>query len=366
MKYALNVPINPVSFGQVSTCLLREIFYRSIFGSEDDVSLFPIGPVNLDSQSLEEDFSAWLNDKVQNNLVTHSRKNPTLKLWHLHGGFESLSEKQVLYSFYELDSPTSFEKTVVQDSRAVFSSRYTASIFKDHGVDVGYVPLGFDKYNFKKLNKTYFSDDRIVFNVLGKLEKRKSHDKIIKYWIKRFGNDKRYFLQCAIHNQFMRPEQNKQAQTALTEGKSYFNVQFLDYVPSNAAYNDLLNSGDIVLGLSGGEGWGLPEFQSVALGKHAVILNAHAYKDWATPENSVLVESSGKTEVYDGMFFRQGMPFNQGNIFTFDEDAFVAGCEKAIERVEKNRENEEGLKLQEEFTYAKTLDGLLEELKKIN
>ena len=146
MKYALNVPINPVSFGQVSTCLLREIFYRSIFGSDDDVSVFPIGPVNLDSQSLEEDFSNWLSDKVQNNLVTHSRKNPSLKLWHLHGGFESLSEKQVLYSFYELDSPTTTEKTVARDSRAVFSSRYTASIFKDHGIDVGYVPLGFDKY----------------------------------------------------------------------------------------------------------------------------------------------------------------------------------------------------------------------------
>ncbi len=50
----------------------------------------------------------------------------------------------------------------------------------------------------------------------------------------------------------------------------------------NSLYNDYLNSANIILGMSGGEGWGLPEFQSVALGKHAVILNATGYKDWAT------------------------------------------------------------------------------------
>ena len=366
MKYALNVPINPVSFGQVSLCLLREIFYRSLFNPEDEPSIFPIGQVSLDSQIPEEDFSAWLNNKLMTNLTTHSRKIPAIKLWHLHGGFESVSEKQVLLSFYELDNPTPTEKTVAQDTRVVFSSRYTVDVFKEHNIDVGYVPLGFDKFNFKKLNKTFFSDDRIVFNVLGKLEKRKNHDKIIKTWIKKFGNDKRYFLQCAVNNQFMPPEQNKRAYSVLTEEKDYFNVQFMDPMPSNAAYNDFLNSGDIALGMSGGEGWGLPEFQSVALGKHAVILNAHAYKEWANTENAVLVEASGKEEVYDGMFFRQGMPFNQGNIFTFDEDAFIAGCEEAIKRVENNRENEEGLKLQEEFTYTKTLDALIEEVKNIN
>ena len=168
-----------------------------------------------------------------------------------------------------------------------------------------------------------------------------------------------------IHSGTWNEDQNMKAQQSLTEGQSYFNVHFLQYMPTNAAYNDFLNSGDIVIGMSGGEGWGLPEFQSVALGKHAVILNAHVYKDWATPENSVLVEPSGKTEAYDGFFFRQGTPFNQGNIFSFDEDAFIEGCEKAIERVESERENTEGLKLQEEFTYEKTLDMLLDEVKGI-
>ena len=128
----------------------------------------------------------------------------------------------------------------------------------------------------------------------------------------------------------------------------------------NVLYNDFLNSGNIIIGMSGAEGWGLPEFQSVALGKHAVILNATAYKEWATPENSVLVEPNGKTEAYDGVFFKKGGDFNQGNIYTFDEDDFIEGCEKAIERFKESPVNTAGLELQSKFTYSKTVDALEE------
>jgi hypothetical protein len=127
----------------------------------------------------------------------------------------------------------------------------------------------------------------------------------------------------------------------------------------NSMYNDFLNSGNIILGMSGGEGWGLPEFQSVAIGKHAVILNAHGYKSWSNSENSTLVEPNGKTEAYDNMFFHRGQSFNQGNIFTFDENDFISACEKAVEKVSKNKINEAGLKLQEEFNSSKFAESVL-------
>ena len=111
--------------------------------------------------------------------------------------------------------------------------------------------------------------------------------------------------------------------------------------------------------MSGGEGWGLPEFQSVGLGKHSVILNAHSYKGWANEKNSVLIEPSGKIPAYDNMFFKKGQPFNQGNINTFNEDEFIAACEEAIKRVESSPLNTSGLKIQENFTSSKTLDHLL-------
>ena len=131
-------------------------------------------------------------------------------------------------------------------------------------------------------------------------------------------------------------------------------------MPNNELYNDFLNSSDIIIGMSGGEGWGLPEFQSLCLGKHGVLLNAHSYKDWANEENSTLVQPSGKIECYDNMFFHKGSDYNQGNIFDWNEDDFISACEEAIKKVESNRINEAGKKLKDDFTYSKTLDKLLE------
>ena len=167
-------------------------------------------------------------------------------------------------------------------------------------------------------------------------------------------------MQCALHNPFYQdPAELKGVFSNMLDGKPVFNVTFLTSMPKNSTYNDFLNSSDIVIAMSGAEGWGLPEFQSVGLGKHAVVLNATSYKEWANKENSIIVEPNNKIEVYDGKFFSKGAPFNQGNIFDFSEDEFIAGCEEAIKRVESDRVNHEGLKLQEKFKYSDTANKLL-------
>jgi glycosyltransferase involved in cell wall biosynthesis len=221
------------------------------------------------------------------------------------------------------------------------------------------VPLAFDADNFEVINKKYHEDDRIVFIVCGKLEKRKRHEKIIQAWVKRFGDDKRYFLHCAVYNHFLTPEQNNAMISRVLDNKKYFNVSFFPNMAKNVTYNDFLNASDIVIGMSGGEGWGLPEFQAVALGKHGVIMNAHGYKGWANEENSVLVNPSEKIDCYDGVFFREGQEFNQGQIFDFDEDELVNAFEVALDRHKTSPVNENGLKLQKEFTFKNTVDSLL-------
>jgi antibiotic biosynthesis monooxygenase (ABM) superfamily enzyme len=97
----------------------------------------------------------------------------------------------------------------------------------------------------------------------------------------------------------------------------------------------------------------------VGVGKHAVVLNAHAYKEWANEKNATLVQPTGKIDSEDGMFFRKGEAFNQGTIFDFDEDDFISACEEAIKKAESDRVNREGLKIQEDFHVSKTTDALL-------
>lgn len=357
MSFILNVPVNTVSFGQVSTLVLREFF-----NLKEEFILLPIGNnADLSSQDVSKEFYDYIKLSSENYLSRVKRNNPCFKLWHLNGSLESVSNKRFLLSFYELDSPTKEEINIVKNQdRVYFSSNYTVDLFKSFGCsNVEYLPLAFDKYNFSRLEKKYFSDDRIVFNLVGKLEKRKHHKKVIQSWLKKYGNKHGYHLQCAIYNPFLKEEDNKTLISSILEGNNYFNISFLGQMQKNSLYNDYLNSADIIIGMSGGEGWGLPEFQSVSIGKHAIILNAHAYKEWATKENSVLVEPNGKLEAYDGMFFQKGNNFNQGNIFDFSADDFISACELVVEKVKRNRLNNEGLKLQDKFTSEKLATNIL-------
>lgn len=353
MKLALHLPINSVSFGQVSTLLLRTLHERELAGDKSlELFVFPIGgAADLSSQAVTPEFAAWLQQKVNRSYESYTRDIPVFKLWHLNGSLESFGQKQTLLTFYELDNPTRVELNIAKNNKTCFSSRYSNQVFGLYGVNTEFVPLAFDSYNFKQITKQYHTDGRIVFNVCGKFERRKHHAKIIQTWMKKFGGNPKYFLQCATYNPHLNEQQNNDLLRQIVGGEKPFNVNFFPSMKENVVYNDFLNSADIMIGLSGGEGWGLPEFHSVAMGKHAILLNAHAYKTWATPEMATFVEPSGKITSVDNMFFRQGEPFNQGQIFDWNPDEFVAACETAIQKVEKNKVNEAGLELQK--TYSK-------------
>jgi hypothetical protein len=359
MEFSLHLPINSVSFGQVSLAILREIYRRGL-----NPYLLPIGNVDLSTSKEDQEFNNWLVKCINSFKTSHNRDIPVIKLWHLVNGYESISKKQILLSFYELDSPTELEKNVAKSNITVFTNRYTQEVFSNQGIETHFIPLGFDTYNFKRLEKQFFSDGRITFNLCGKLERRKNHVRVIKSWLKKFGNDKRYSLQIACYNSFLTKEINDKIINDTLEGRRYFNFNNLERVPSNDDYNEFLNSADVIIGMSSGEGWGIPEFSSTAMGKHAIILNAHAYQTWANEKNSVLVNPlDQKIDCYDNVFFKKGTDVNQGQYFNYKEDDFISACEEVIKRVESNRTNLEGLKLQEEFTYSKTVDSLLELVK---
>ena len=104
MEFAVNVPINPSSFGQVSTAILRELHKE---GAEP--SLFPIGgSASLDSQDKSDKFEAWIKNCVE-KAFSHDRENPCLKVWHLSGSLQSFSKEQMLFTFHETNKPTTQE-----------------------------------------------------------------------------------------------------------------------------------------------------------------------------------------------------------------------------------------------------------------
>lgn len=356
MKLIFNAPVNSLSFGNVSFNLLREMFKRNM-----DVSFFPIGnDVNFKAFNVSQEFSKWFSSCFSNRMKSIKKDIPSLKLWHINGSESKLSDDQYLLTFYELNKPTEEEINFINlQKHAFFSSNFSKTVFSLWCKNVSNVPLGFDE-DFRIIN-TKKDKDIIYFGLVGKWEHRKATEKIIKLWAKKYGGNRKYQLVCCVTNPFYKPEQMNQVIGRALEGKKYFNINFLPYLETNTQVNELYNAIDIDLsGLSCAEGWGLPSFNMTALGKWSVVLNATGHKDWATKENSILIESDGQTPAYDGIFFHPNQPFNQGSINTWHEDDVLNAIEIALKKAKTP--NLEGIKLQTDFTYSKMLDMILDKI----
>lgn len=329
-----------------------------------DLTFFPVG-TNLDFKAYKHDkaFGDWFTASVHNRLKTIKKDTPSLRLWHINGSEQKFSDRQYLMTFYELNAPTYEEINLVNlQDYTFFSSTYSNTIFKNVCKNTSYVPMGFDP-EFVKLDKK--PEEVIRFGLMGKWEHRKHTEKIIRLWIKKYGDNPRFELTCCVTNPFYKPDQMNQVIMNALEGKRYFNVHFLPYLETNAQVNNLMNNIDIDLtGLAGAEGWNLPSFNTTALGKWSIVLNATAHKDWATKDNSILVNPTGKIAAYDGIFFNKGQAFNQGDIFTWDDESVIAAFEIAEKKAKTP--NLEGEKLREQFTWEKSLDILLAQIESDN
>jgi len=355
MRLLVNAPINALSFGNVSVNILRELHKKDI-----DLVFFPIGDkAELEAyDKIDLSFVKYLQSATNSRYEKINKDIPTLKLWHIFGSETRYSKNQSLFTFHEVSEVTSIEKNLLNLQDRIFvSSNYTKNIFELNGVEnVTYVPLGFDP-DFHITDKIYL-EDKIHFGLLGKFESRKNTARIIKTWLKLFGNNSKYQLSCAITNPFLDKAKFQNELLKTLEGKQYNNLNFVPYMQTNSEVNDFLNSIDIDLGgLSGAEGWNLPSFNATALGKWSVVINATAHKDWATNDNSILIEPSSLKDCYDDVFFKKGQAFNQGQFFNISDEEMENAILKSVSYAKKP--NPEGVKLQKEFTYEKTVETIL-------
>lgn len=355
MKLLVNAPINSLSFGNVSVNILRELFKKNI-----DLIFFPIGDkVDFEAYDrIDHEFLKYIQDAANNRFHKIDKDIPSLKLWHIYGSETRYAKNQALFTFHEVSQLTEIERKLLNLQDNVFvTSNYTKNIFETNNINnVSFVPLGFDN-DFYLTGKTYL-EDKIHFGIMGKFEQRKNTARIIKTWLKLFGNNSKYQLSCAVTNPFLDKNKFQNEMIKLFEGKQYNNINFIPYMQTNAEVNDYLNSIDIDLGgLSGGEGWNLPSFNATALGKWSVVLNATAHKDWATKNNSILIEPSSLKDCYDDVFFKKDQPFNQGQFFNISDEEMENVILQSASFAKKP--NNEGLKLQKDFTYEKTVETIL-------
>lgn len=353
----LNLPINSLSLGNCSFNILRELYRRKV-----QCALFLKGNLDLSAYKVDPQFGAWIERSVNTRFTKVDRKVPTFTCWHINDSQFRLSDKQVLLTFHETDSPTEHEVNIVnQQDYTLFSSSWSVDNFSTYGAkNVGFVPLGLDE-DFVPATQRLVAKDVTHWLLMGKAEMRKNTQLIIQQWIKRYGGNAKHQLTLCITNPFFQPQQMDGFYAGCFGGPKPFNVNPLPYLKTNAEVCLTINACDIDLsGFSSAEGWGLPSFTATALGKWSIVSNCTAHKDWATDANAILVEPAGMRPVYDGVFFGQGQPFSQGNHYTFTPEQLVAAMEVAEGLAQKP--NVEGAKLRETHTWAKTVETILNKI----
>ena len=344
-----NLPLNSVSFGQVGAALLRELSKQ-----KKEVQILPIGNLDISAQKSDEKFEKWLVERISKTYEELDFTDQAVRLWHIQGSACQPSLDCSLLTFHETDELTLSEINLLQQySRVLVTSKFTQEVFESYGVKAEYCGLGLDEHNFYPVKRQRM-EGTTVFGLCGKLENRKNTLRILKLWALKFGNNPNFQLDCLIENPFIKKE-DQESLVKQTLEKDYWNINFFSRFPQNMLVNDFMNHVDINLtGLSGGEGFNLPLFNSLALGKWGVALNAHVHKDYCNTENCILIEPNGKKPAHDGVFFKEGGRFNQGRFFDFSNDDAISAMEEAAKKV--GIVNKAGIALKKDFNFKKTIN----------
>lgn len=350
MTINFDAPLNPTSIGQTSFNIYKEL------ANDNEIHLFPYGDkIELDCFSVDENTKKTIEKNLIFSQTRFLRDDPSLTIWHIRGSERAMGNVPNLMTWHETDRLTPYEINRLNNINKVFvTSRFTKEIFDSYLLDpskVCYAPLGFDSESFFKIPKDP-NDEIITFGLRGKMERRKHTLKIMSVWAKVFGGDPRYRLDCSIHNMFQGNEQMAEIHAAMPDQTLPWNINLLPFLPTNELYNRALNNADIDLtGMSGCEGFNLPLFQSLCLGKQAIVLNAHVHKDFCNDANSILVEPTGMIDAEDGRFFAKGQLVNQGRWFDFNDSDLAEAMKVAASRGRVN--NDEGEKLKQ-WTFKET------------
>ena len=356
----VKIPVNTLSFGHVGLSILHEAYKDN-----QDVRLLVNGGTDISAYSYSKEFLDWLSAAALNSKENVNFSDVGFNLWHLDGCENRMGVNQNLLTFHETSELTKTEANFARQQNNVFvTSRYTQSVFKNAGVDASYLPLGFDSTHFKNLKTAHSPshDGTIVFGVFGKFEKRKHTEEVISAWNSKYGGKRGFKLNTHVYNPFFSPEQNSTLLARSVDGNKPWNINPIPFVKTLAELNGCFNACDVVIDMSGGEGFSIPSFSATALGKHAVLQNFSSLSDWGPDSGAIMVPAAPMQDVYDGHFFVQGREFNQGQIAGFNKDDFLSACDEAVKRATVGP-NEQGKYLQTKWTWEETWKNLKHNLK---
>lgn len=342
-----NAPINPMGYGVAGSNILYELDKIA------NVSLFPIGGVEITDKKIEEVFH-----RTNGNLNTDF-SSPTVKIWHQHQLIDRIGRgKYYGFPIFELDDFSTVEKLSLSapDELIVCSQWAKTVLEKTVKQKVSVVPLGIDTDIFYPHERN--GSETYRFFTIGKWEIRKAHDIIVECFNRAFEYDDNVELHMLCHNPFLNEQQTNNWIDICENCDLSSKVFVRPRVNSHQDVANFIRNMDCGVFPAKAEGWNLELLESMASGKPVIATNYSAHTEFCNKDNSYLVEIDDVEPAFDGIWFDG----NKGNWAYIGESQ----KEQIIEHMRycyTNRPtNPEGIKTGRNYTWknsAKILESIL-------
>ena len=298
-KLNMICPIGVTGYGITSFNI-----YKSLRKQNIDITLFPIGSPTLENETFKYEIIQDI-DKQKN----FSNDSPCFKIWHQFDLSTRVGRnKYYALTFFEVDKLKPNEKQMINNTDTIFvASEWAKNILLENGITTNIVvsPLGVDPQIFNESVKSTVNKDqnKYIFLNIGKWEIRKGHDILVDIFNDAFSDNDNVELWMVNHNPFLNQQENLIWSNLYKNSKLGSKIQIIPRIQNHSDVAKVIAMSDCGIFPARAEGWNneVPEF--FALDKPVILTNYSAHTQYATKDNSYLLEIDGLTTAKDDKFF---------------------------------------------------------------
>jgi len=346
---------NTTGYGITSTNILKSIAKNS----DNDISLFAMGNVGVDSES-DKKLLEQLMLKTQEGFDTHA---PCLKVWHPHDLSMSVGKgKYGALIFFELDTIKQIEKTHINNLDVVFvASNWAKRILQDNGITTKIVvsPLAVDTNVFRDHeHPKQFTTDTYKFINIGKWEIRKGHDFLLEAFNNAFTEEDDVELFMINHNPFISAQENQIWVDMYKNSKLGNKITPIARVPTHLDLAKVIRDMDCGFFPARAEGWNNEILEVMALNKPIITTNYSAHTEYCIKHNAFLIDIDELTIAEDGKFFN-----GEGKWADLGEKQMDQTVEYLRKVYKENiKTNPKGLQTAKKYTWDNTASIITKEM----
>lgn len=341
-------PINQLGYGIAGLNIVKEL--SKLYST----SLWPIGQVQVTNES-----DSHIIKSCMNNAHMPDFNAACIRIWHQHDMSQFVGKgKHIGFPIFELDEFNNMEKHHLNSLDSIFVCSDWAKQVCINNLDISkdnihVVPLGVDTDIFQPC--TFNEHGTTVFFNCGKWEIRKGHDILPEIFSQAFTDSDNVELWMMCSNPFLSESETRNWQNLYMNSKLGHKVRFINRQNTQLEVYNIMKLVDCGIFPSKAEGWNLEALELMSCGKHLIITDYSAHRQFCNQNNAYLVDINNVEIAFDNKWFKS----NVGSWAKIDSDSidqFINHMKTVHEKKQKGelKLNTAGIQTANEFTWSAT------------